>query len=134
MERTIAPGQRVQVNVNGDDVFGTPGDDVFATLTQLSAAIISNPAGLDALASELDGRIQNVHSTLGEVGARGKRVDDMKTQNTADGLTMKQNLSGLEDADLAEVMMSLEAQRVAYQAALQATAKAIQPSLADFLR
>jgi flagellar hook-associated protein 3 FlgL len=47
---------------------------------------------------------------------------------------MKQNLSGLEDVDLAEVMVSLEAQRVAYQAALQATAKAIQPSLADFLR
>jgi flagellar hook-associated protein 3 FlgL len=89
---------------------------------------------VDALASELDGRIQNVHSTLGEVGARAKRVEDMKTQNLMDGLTMKQNLSGLEDADLAEVMVSLEAQRVAYQAALQATAKAIQPSLADFLR
>ena len=134
VERTIAPGQRIQVNVNGDAVFGTPGDDLFSTLTQLSQAIMTNPSGLDALASELDGRIQSVHSTLGEVGARSKRVDDMKTQNTVDGLTMKQNLSGLEDADLAEVMMSLEAQRVAYQAALQATAKAIQPSLADFLR
>jgi flagellar hook-associated protein 3 FlgL len=134
VERTIAPGQRIQVNVNGDAVFGVPGDDLFTTLSQISATILSNPAGLDALASELDGRIQNVQSTLGEVGARSKRVEDMKTQNTADGLTMKQNLSGLEDADLAEVMMSLEAQRVAYQAALQATAKAIQPSLADFLR
>lgn len=134
VERTIAPGQRVQVNVNGDDVFGTPGNDLFATLTQLSDAVRNNAPGVDALASELDGRIQNVHSTLGEVGARSKRVEDMKTQNTADGLTMKQNLSGLEDVDLAEVMVSLEAQRVAYQAALQATAKAIQPSLADFLR
>ena len=79
-------------------------------------------------------RLDRFLSTLGEVGARSKRVEDMKTQNTADGLTMKQNLSGLEDADLAEIMVSLEAQRVAYQAALQATAKAIQPSLADFLR
>lgn len=134
VERTIAPGQRVQVNVNGDDVFGTPGNDLFTTLTQLAAAMRTNSPTVDALASELDGRIQNVHSTLGEVGARYKRVEDMKTQNMADGLTMKQNLSGLEDADLAEVMVSLEAQRVAYQAALQATAKAIQPSLADFLR
>jgi flagellar hook-associated protein 3 FlgL len=134
VERTIAPGQRVQVNVNGDDVFGTPGDDLFTTLAQVSAAVLTNPAGLDALATELDGRIQNVHSALGTVGARAKRVDDMKTQNTADGLTMKQNLSGIEDIDLADVMMKLEAQRVNYQAALQATAKAIQPSLADFLR
>ena len=31
VERTIAPGQRIQVNVNGDDVFGTPGNDLFTT-------------------------------------------------------------------------------------------------------
>jgi flagellar hook-associated protein 3 FlgL len=68
------------------------------------------------------------------VGARYKRVEDMKSQNTASNLTMKQNLSGIEDVDLAEVMVKLQAQQVAYQAALTATAKAIQPSLADFLR
>ena len=58
----------------------------------------------------------------------------MKSQNSSDSLTMKQNLSNVEDADLAEVMMNLQTQQVAYQAALQATARAIQPSLADFLR
>ena len=47
---------------------------------------------------------------------------------------MKQNLSSIEDADIAQVMMNLQAQQVAYQAALSATARAIQPSLADFLR
>jgi flagellar hook-associated protein 3 FlgL len=58
----------------------------------------------------------------------------MQSQNTSNGLTMKQNLSSIEDADIAEVMVNLQAQQVAYQAALQATAKAIQPSLTDFLR
>ena len=86
------------------------------------------------LGANLDTRTQTIQTELGEVGARFKRVDDMKSQNTSDGLTMKQNLSSIEDVDLAQVMVSLEAQRVAYQAALQATAKAIQPSLADFLR
>jgi len=47
---------------------------------------------------------------------------------------MKQNLSSIEDADVAEVMVQLQAQQVAYQAALAATAKAITPSLTDFLR
>ena len=47
---------------------------------------------------------------------------------------MKQNLSNIEDADIAQVMVQLQAQQVAYQAALEATAKAIQPSLADFLK
>ncbi len=58
----------------------------------------------------------------------------MQSQNKADALTMKKNLSNLEDVDLAEVMMQLQTQQIAYQAALQAVAKALQPSLADFLR
>jgi flagellar hook-associated protein 3 FlgL len=134
IERTIAAGQRIQVNVNGDDVFGSAGNDIFTTLSQITTAVASNPAGLDALMTTLDTQIDQVEVSLGEVGARFKRVDDMKSQNTADNLTMKGNLTSIEDADLAERMVGLEAQQVAYQAALTATARAIQPSLADFLR
>ncbi len=47
---------------------------------------------------------------------------------------MKQNLSSLEDADVAQVTVELQAQQVAYESALEATAKAITPSLTDFLR
>src|SRR4051812_47602982 len=39
VERNIAPGQRIQVNVNGDTVFGPPGNDLFATLSQISNAV-----------------------------------------------------------------------------------------------
>jgi flagellar hook-associated protein 3 FlgL len=94
----------------------------------------SNPAGLDALASTLALKTSQVQTELGQVGARFQRVDAMQSQNKADALTMKKNLSNLEDVDLAEIMMQLQTQQVAYQAALQATAKALQPSLADFLR
>jgi flagellar hook-associated protein 3 FlgL len=134
IQRTIAPGQQVQVNVNGDDVFGAPGSDLFTTLSQISAAVRSNPASLDALASTLELKTNQVQTELGQVGARFQRVDAMQSQNKADALTMKKNLSNLEDVDLAEIMMQLQTQQVAYQAALQATAKALQPSLADFLR
>ena len=47
---------------------------------------------------------------------------------------MTQNLSNVEDADMAQVMMNLQAQQTTYQAALAAAAKAIQPSLAAFLQ
>jgi flagellar hook-associated protein 3 FlgL len=48
---------------------------------------------------------------------------------------MKQDLPGIEDAvAVAEVLVKLEAQQVAYEAALAATARAITPSLTDFLR
>ncbi|HEV7523568.1 MAG TPA: flagellar hook-associated protein FlgL [Acidimicrobiia bacterium] len=134
VERNIAPGQRIQVNVNGDTVFGSPGTDVFTTLAQISSAVLNNPSQLNNLQATLGTQTAQVQTQLAQVGSQFLRVQNMQSQNTSNGLTMKQNLSSIEDADIAEVMVNLQAQQVAYQAALQATAKAIQPSLTDFLR
>lgn len=134
IERTIAPGQRMQVNVNGDAVFGTGNNSLFSTLSQLSDAVRNDPTALDGLASTLDTQTTTLESNLAEIGSRAKRVEDAQSQNTADNLTMKKNLSNIEDVDLAQVMVNLQAQQVTYQAALSATARAIQPSLVDFLR
>lgn len=134
VDRTIAPGVRVQVNVNGDEVFGTPGSDLFVQMNQLADAIRTNPAGLDTLVTDLDTRTRAVQTGLAEIGARFARVETMKDRNSADALTMKQNLSNVEDTDMAQAVMELQMQEVSYQAALQATARAIQPSLVDFLR
>jgi flagellar hook-associated protein 3 FlgL len=134
VERNIAPGQRVQVNVNGDTVFGPAGNDLFTTLTQISQAVQANPAQLGALQATLGTQTSQVQNQLAQVGSQFLRVQTMQSQNTSDGLTMKQNLSSIEDADIAQVMVQLQAQQVAYQAALSATARAIQPSLTDFLK
>jgi flagellar hook-associated protein 3 FlgL len=134
VERNIAPGQRIQVNVNGDSVFGTPGSDIFTTLSKLSDAVVNDPTQLNALQSSLGSQTTQVQNSLAQVGSQFLRVQNTQSQNTSDGLTMKQNLSSIEDADIAQVMVQLQAQQVAYQAALEATAKAIQPSLTDFLK
>jgi flagellar hook-associated protein 3 FlgL len=134
VERNIAPGQRIQVNVNGDTVFGPPGNDVFTTLAQISNAILTNPSQLTSLQATLATRTTQVQGQLAQVGSQFLRVQNMQSQNTSNGLTMKQNLSSIEDADIAQVMVQLQAQQVAYQAALSATARAIQPSLTDFLK
>jgi flagellar hook-associated protein 3 FlgL len=134
VERNIAPGQRVQVNVNGDTVFGPPGNDLFTTLAQISQAVQTNPAQLTALQTTLSGQTTQVQNQLAQVGSQFLRVQTMQSQNTSNGLTMKQNLSSIEDADIAQVMVQLQSQQVAYQAALAATARAIQPSLTDFLK
>jgi flagellar hook-associated protein 3 FlgL len=134
VERNIAPGQRIQVNVNGDSVFGSPGSDIFATLSKISDAVVNDPTKLTALQGTLDGQTTQVQNSLAQVGSQFLRVQNTQSQNTSDGLTMKQNLSSIEDADLPQVMVQLQAQQLAYQAALAATAKAIQPSLTDFLK
>src|SRR6478752_5575019 len=134
VERNIAPGQRIQVNVNGDTVFGQPGSDLFSTLTQISQAVLNDPSQLSGLQATLGTQTNQVQTQLAQVGSQFLRVQNMQSQNTSNGLTMKQNLSSIEDADIAEVMVNLQAQQVAYQAALSATARAIQPSLTDFLK
>lgn len=134
VERSVAPGVRVQINVNGDDVFGADGNNLFVALNQLANAIRTDPAQLDTLVADLDTRTTTIQGALSTVGARYKRVETMKDRNSADALTMKQNLSNVEDADMAQTMVELQMQEVAYQAALAATSRAIQPSLVDFLR
>lgn len=134
VERTVAPGVRVRINVNGDEVFGPTGGDLFLAVNQIANAIRTDPAQLDTLVADLDTRTETVKTRLAEVGTRYRRVETMKDRNTADALTMRQNLSNVEDTDLAQAVMELQLQEVAYQAALQATARAIQPSLVDFLR
>ena len=58
----------------------------------------------------------------------------MKTLNDNKSVTLKGSLSEVEDVDLAKTITDLQLQQVAYQSALAAGAKMIQPSLVDFLR
>ena len=72
--------------------------------------------------------------SLADIGARTNRVDAMRDRNTADDISLRGNLSEIEDVDLPKALMDMQMQQVAYQAALQTTAKVIQPSLVEFLR
>jgi hypothetical protein len=58
----------------------------------------------------------------------------VQSQSTADPLTMRQGLSTDEDAHIAQVNVPLRSGRVASRVAHSATAAAVQPSLADFLK
>ena len=130
---TIAPGQRIQVNVNGDAVFGPPGSDLFTTLdADLAGRARTTPPADHACQTTLDTQTNQVQNQLAQVGARFQRVQSMQSQNTSDGLTMKQNLSSIEDADLAQVMVNLQIQQVAYQAALSGDRQG-HPAVADRL-
>ena len=132
VERSIAPGQRLAVNATGDAVFGAAGSTVFDALTALSDSLRNDPTKIDAAVADLDSATERVLGQLGDVGARGRRVDDMKSRNALTTDDLKSSLSEVEDVDITKALIDL--QQTAYQAALAATARAIQPSLVDFLR
>ena len=67
-------------------------------------------------------------------GARQVRVENARAVATDAVLTLTNALSETENTDLAKATVELGLQEVAYQAALGATARVLQPSLLDFLR
>jgi flagellar hook-associated protein 3 FlgL len=77
------------------------------------------------------GVLQSAQST---VGARYNQVTQMQqaANDRVDALTAQ--LSEVEDIDLPKTITDMAMQQTAYQAALAAGAKVVQPSLVDFLR
>ena len=69
-----------------------------------------------------------------KLDARYNRAEAARQAPDDRVLTLRATLSGVEDIDLPHTIMDLQMQQMAYQTALGATAKALQPSLMDFLR
>ncbi len=139
IDRAVGEGVKVQVNLIGPDVFGVTnatGRSVFDVLSDVANHLRNGDvSGLTTTdLTNLDqarNQIQNQQST---VGARYNRLETMKTRTDDMQLTLKDQLSNVEDIDLPKTIVDLQLQQTAYQAALAATAKSIQPSLLDFLR
>lgn len=133
--RTVGPNVKVRVDANGPDAFGSGPTQLFTVLSNISAGLRSNDtAGLDQGLSDLDAAGDILKGTLSDVGARYNRVSQMRESAQDRMLTLKSQLSDVEDVDLPKTIMEMQLQQTAYQAALAASAKVIQPSLIDYLR
>src|SRR5438874_12865282 len=121
--RTVGPNQQVAVNVTGPQVFGSGTTGLFAVLAQISSDLrSSNPANIANLSSvdidNLDVATNNMQNTVASVGARYSRLDILKTQSDNKVVSLKGNLSAVEDIDLPKTITDLQLQQTAYQAAL----------------
>jgi len=122
------------VDADGSAVFGDGATSAFAALDELAAAIRSGDTDMSAGIDAVDARISAMLEQVASVGARHAQVLSAKDVLAARSVTLTQQLSGIEDVDLAEVILEVQAQEVAYRGALGAAAKVLQPSLLDFLR
>lgn len=134
VNRTVAPNTSVPVNLTGPEVFGSGSNGLLQVLTDVADDMRTNPNALPADLDRLDAAIDTVQGRLAEVGSRTNRVETMQGGAQDRLLTIKSGLSDVENIDLPKTIVDLQLQQVAYQAALGATAKVIQPSLLDFLR
>jgi flagellar hook-associated protein 3 FlgL len=133
--RTVGSNAKVRVDTNGPEAFGAGAGQLFTVLQGLSDSLRANDVqSLGDGLTKLDTTTEGMKSKLADVGARYNRMTQMKETATDRILTLKTQLSDVEDVDLPQTIMEMQLQETAYQAALAATAKVIQPSLIDFLR
>lgn len=134
IDRTILDGVSVQVNLTGPEAFGPAGANLFDVLSDIANDLRTNPANIGADITALDGRLLDLKTSLAQVGARYHQVEAMRDRTETARLDAKNALAEVESVDLPKAITELNLQEVAYQAALAATSRVIQPSLVDFLR
>ncbi|SEL17534.1 flagellar hook-associated protein 3 FlgL [Blastococcus sp. DSM 46786] len=132
--RRVAFTEEVRVDLTGPEAFGPPGDDLFAVVARIADDLVNDPAALDQGLVDLDAAMKRMLGGLADVGARAARVEREQQINSDLALTLEAQLGEIENVDLPNTIMRLQMQQVGYQAALQATAKAISPTLMDYLR
>ncbi|MCF8061395.1 MAG: flagellar hook-associated protein FlgL [Deltaproteobacteria bacterium] len=154
-EVRIAESINVAVGRIGTDIFGTWGNDltadgdpltdnwgdpaegtnnIFKTLLDLKESLQSNDeAGIRGTMDELDTQLNRIRALIADTGSKLNRVELKETIIQDLRLTYTDRKSELEDADVAEAIMDLQAKQLAYQAALKSSSQVMKLSLVDFL-
>ena len=133
VQRRLSADTTVRADVDGTAAFGEGSSSVFALLDSISSDL---RAGVDVTPrlNEIDSRMSTMLGELSGVGTRYNQItaaQDTQAKSLQDLATRQ---SGVEDVDLSQTIVELQMQEVAYQGALGATARVLQPTLMDFLK
>ena len=126
----------IDVGQDGKDIFGENWDDsnIFKTFIDLKTSLENNDiTGIQTAMSNLDDHLQSVNGDVSEIAGKSIRLDVKSTMVADLELTNTERISNLEDADLAEAVITLKSKELAYQAALSSSAKIMEMSLVNFL-
>jgi flagellar hook-associated protein 3 FlgL len=134
------------VSVNGAKLFrdplsfkGADGEEkqisFFENLLKLKTSLENGDEdGINEALTGIDAHLDNILATRAELGAKTNRMYVISEQLNSSIINLKQNLSNIQDADLAETIMEFQSIQNVYRAALAVGAQIIQPSLVDFMR
>jgi flagellar hook-associated protein 3 FlgL len=132
----IGKDTNVDVGRSGEQVFGAnwDADNIFKTLIDLKAALQGNDVqGIQSAMQNLDDHLETIRNLVSDTAGKVIRLD-VKERIIQDlNLTYTERMSKLEDADIAAAIVELEAKGLAYQAALNSSAKVMKMSLLNYL-
>ncbi len=104
-------------------------------IDRLAAATSAGDTG--ALATEhanLDAAVTRLGGAAAEIGRRASHLESITVRAGVERADLAGRLSVVEDIDLAEALIEMQASENAYTATLQAAGRVLPPSLVDYLR
>lgn len=134
VNRRVSDDEVMAINTTGPAAFGQGPDDLFGVVGAIATAVTADPAALSGHLQDLDQVMGGLLDALAGVGVRGARIERLEEVGLDRSLSLSSQLSEVENIDLPSTIMRLQMQQIGYETALAATAKAIQPTLLDFLR
>ncbi|GMU92052.1 MAG: hypothetical protein AMXMBFR4_11100 [Candidatus Hydrogenedentota bacterium] len=131
----IGDNTRLVVNEKGSEVF-QGAQDLFQTVIDIRDNLLAGDQNSlqNARLTELEALRQQMGQGIARVGAIQNRFSASEAELEDFQVQLKSVLSDAIDADFADVIINLNAQSNAFQAALNAASRVIQPSLLDFIR
>lgn len=140
VERRTSAAVTIRVDTDGASVFGAnttdpddPNYSVFQLMDDISGALRAGQDPQQAL-NQIDVRHAQITTQAAAVGSRTNQIERALETATNTTATLKNDVAGIENIDLAQTIMDLKLQEVAYTASLNASARVLQPTLLDYLR
>jgi flagellar hook-associated protein 3 FlgL len=131
-----ADGSTFSIAKNAQDIFGNPNgqQSIFASINNLRLALLNNDqAGIDAAMPGIQSAGTYLNQQLAFYGQTQNRVANETAFGANYEIQLKTQLSGIEDADLAQAITEMQQASTQQTAALSARAKFPKTSLFDFL-
>lgn len=133
IHREVDSNTRVAVNLPGTTLFDPLTGPLQTLITLRDALQENNIENIQNTLTLIDNNVSTILGGRAELGGllgRLERLEERLELRSDDALTA---VSEVEDADMAELLTRLSANELAYQAALGAASRILQPSLIDFL-
>lgn len=135
LKAEISAGIGLDYNLTMSQVTdGSKGLDVINDILQELGKTPADTEKLQELNGQLGDYLTHILDNRSAIGARSNTVENIKSSNEENILTLKETYSGIQDVDWTEKYVELTSAQMVYNSSMQVGAKLIQPTLLDYLR
>jgi len=121
----------MQVGADGGAIFS----NILTSLDDLISRLQTNDVdGIRASITSMEGHYSDLSASISAIGSKENRMEIKENILRELTISNTEQLSRIEDADIAEAIMNLKSVEVAYQAALASSSSIMELSLMDYLK